>query len=65
MLKDGRIFAVKMGETKHVTRDAVIRLAYALKDTKLGFIFVEITLECMQMDSQWHAIDYPSACILH
>ena len=42
VLKDGRIIAVDVGKTKHVTRDAVIRLNYALKDTKLGFIFVEV-----------------------
>ncbi len=42
VLKDGRIFAVNAGENGEVTKHAWRRLAYALPDTKLGFMFVEV-----------------------
>ena len=42
VLKDGRIFAVNAGENGEVTKHAWRRLAHALRDTKLGFMFVEV-----------------------
>ena len=44
VLKDGRIYAVNAGENGEVTKFAWYRLAHALKDTKLGFMFVEVRL---------------------
>lgn len=42
VFKRGRIFAVNLGENRDISPAAWQRLAYALPQTKLGFMFVEV-----------------------
>ena len=42
LLKQGRIFAINIGENEFVTKDAWETLADAILYTNLGFMFIEV-----------------------